>query len=512
MERCAWELDQLIQELQGLPQALISNRDAPGPYDAVQHRRTLRRLDRVLQQYASWKRLPETNKEEEGDAMVDPSSIPRKLVFLFSRLSLPMPPADDAPSRIEELTLSILQRIQSFLADASTEEALEWFSDADVQMMLQQVLYHHSGGVATSPQPWHPAVLRPVVIDATALWLPALTAYFQERRASDASARNAIFPHLTQVLPIGTSMIQYLASSSDDAPERSTAMSSSVFQWHALTQSMLQYVLVPFHTVSQPDSVGNPPVNEVDAELAANLGAALSTYLTELTEYTLDVLDAATLISKDTVMPNDCLAYVGLTSELWMSLSAGCRPGAPHPVLPTSSLQPIFLQQFVHFWKALATAFMTSPSKPQGSSLLDTSHPTAATLCCHQLQCTELLLSVLWTNATTDAAVSMQKYEPTLLLVLLRALSFPHLLVQSKRLWDYLRITPRSVPTTRLLQATLLTYTRQHWGILQPAANGSDEASPHRLVAQRMGALLEAPGEEGHNAWDRFFWKHIRNM
>jgi hypothetical protein len=110
--------------------------------------------------------------------------------------------------------------------------------------------------------------------------------------------------------------------------------------------------------------------------------------------------------------------------------------------------------------------------------------------CCHQLQCTELLLSVQWT-ATTDAGLPMQKYELTVLLVLFQALPVPHPLVQSKRLWENLRYTLRSIPTTRLLQATLWTYTRERWGILQQlAVQDEEEASPHR---RHFGS----PREEG---------------
>jgi hypothetical protein len=77
--------------------------------------------------------------------------------------------------------------------------------------MLEQVLHHQS--VAAS-LPWHPAAMRPAVRYSTALWLPALTATFQDTRADASMPRHDMIPHLTQVLLVDTSMIQYLASSS----------------------------------------------------------------------------------------------------------------------------------------------------------------------------------------------------------------------------------------------------------------------------------------------------------
>jgi hypothetical protein len=496
MESCAWELDQLIRELQGLPQALFSSHVVVvvrPEDDAVQHRRTLRRLDRALQQYDSLlKNLP----EQEEDTTVDATSIPRKLVFLFARLSIPipMPHADDAPSRVEEMTLSILQRIQSLLFSSPAEEAWEWFSESDIQIMLQQLLYHPWGVATCVPQPWNPASIRPVVWEATAIWLPALIAYFEKQRAAGSVRKDILLVHLTDVLQVATSMIQYQSSNPEDAPEESTAIPNQIFQWHRLTQSMLQYVLV---RISAHEAMEN----------AAGLGAALASYLAELTEYTLDLLDATTLLlsSNENVAPGlDCFRYIGLTSELWVSTLSPCyRLDEDAPVLP-ASLQPIFQQQFFHFWKALATAFMTTSANPPMS---------LSQLCYQQLQCTEL-----WLSVPCPEAAHPYESATLLLLVFLRALPWPHLLIQSRRLWEYLRRTPRA--TTRLLQAALWTFTRQHWGILQPQYSGAnpeeEEASPHRIVVDRIQAILEscvAPVEDQKpNAWDRFFWKKIRSV
>jgi hypothetical protein len=121
------------------------------------------------------------------------------------------------------------------------------------------------------------------------------------------------------------------------------------------------------------------------------------------------------------------------------------------------------------------------------------------------------------------------EFSPRILwLVLLRALSFPALLLSAPRLWACVASWPRSNPATRRLwQAVLLTLRRQyHHGGRWPAPAADVEPTPQRRLVDRIGAILEESAAVGgggneeetttwqeppNNAWDRFFWKQIQN-